>query len=64
MRILSAIKKAWGPRVTTVFPRQGHYARAADVSSYPAPDVTIERIGDLVGHDLPSLLAAASTDRR
>ena len=27
LRILTAVKKAWGTRVTTVFPRQGHYAR-------------------------------------
>jgi FMN phosphatase YigB (HAD superfamily) len=47
IRLLTAIKKVWGDRLTTVFPRQGHYAYAADVATYPAPDVTIERIGDL-----------------
>jgi hypothetical protein len=48
IRILTAVKKLWGPRLTTVFPRQGHYALdAALVSSCPAPDYTIERIGDL-----------------
>ena len=26
LRILTAVKNAWGNRVTTVFPRQGHYA--------------------------------------
>ena len=26
LRILSAVKKIWGERVTTVFPKQGHYA--------------------------------------
>ena len=26
VRILSAVKTYWGSRVTTVFPRQGHYA--------------------------------------
>ena len=26
LRILDAIKRVWGDRVTTVFPRQGHYA--------------------------------------
>jgi len=26
LRILDAVKKVWGSRVTTVFPRQGHYA--------------------------------------
>jgi FMN phosphatase YigB (HAD superfamily) len=59
IRILTAIKKAWGERVTTIFPRQGHYAHAPDVSSYPPADITIERIGDLVSHDLNALLSAA-----
>jgi len=58
VRILAAVKKAWGRRVTTVFPRQGHYAHAADIASYPPADITIERIGDLVGYDLATLLAA------
>lgn len=49
IRILSAIKKAWGDRVTTVFPRQGHYALDAEsVAKYPPADITIERIGDLI----------------
>ena len=56
VRILTAFKRVWGGRLTTVFPRQGHYASAADVAAYPAPDITIERIGDLAGYDLPALL--------
>jgi haloacid dehalogenase-like hydrolase len=59
VRILTAVKQRWGERVTTVFPRQGHYAHAADVASYPQPDITIERIGELVGYDLPALLSAS-----
>lgn len=52
VRILSAIKSAWGDRVTTVFPRQGHYALDAEqVAHYPAADITIERIGDLLEVD-------------
>jgi FMN phosphatase YigB (HAD superfamily) len=48
VRILAAIKKHWGDRVTTVFPCQGHYALdAAEVARYPKPDITIERIGEL-----------------
>ena len=54
-RILAAVKTAWGDRVTTVLPRQGQYANAADAALYPAPDVTIERIGDLLGCELPIL---------
>jgi len=63
VRILTAMKRVWGARLTTVFPKQGHYAFAADVASYPPPDVTIERIGALVEWDVPALLAAA-TQRR
>jgi len=48
VRILTAIKEAWGPRVTTVFVRQGHYALDAEtVASYPTPDVVVERIDGL-----------------
>jgi FMN phosphatase YigB (HAD superfamily) len=60
IRILTAIKKAWGARLTTVFPRQGHYAQAADVASYPKPDVTIDRIGELRRYSLAQLHAAAA----
>ena len=57
LRILTAIKTAWGERVTTVFPKQGHYALdPAEVAKYPAADVSIERIGDLLEYDLPSLV--------
>jgi len=53
VRILAAVKEVWGERVTTVFPRQGHYAYDAElVARYPAPDVTVERIGDLLDVDL------------
>ena len=53
-RILAAVKEAWGERVTTIFPRQGQYAR--DAKAYRPADVTVERIGDLLTHDLPELL--------
>jgi FMN phosphatase YigB (HAD superfamily) len=57
LRILDAVKKIWGSRVTTVFPRQGHYAHDPKaVSTYPAAEVSVERIGDLVGHDLANLV--------
>jgi hypothetical protein len=63
IRILTAVKQAWGERLTTVFPRQGHYAHAPDVASHPAPDLTIERICQLVDYDLPTLLGAARARR-
>jgi FMN phosphatase YigB (HAD superfamily) len=56
-RILTAVKTVWGDRVTTVLPRQGQYAHAADAASYPAADLTIERISDLLACDLPAVLA-------
>jgi FMN phosphatase YigB (HAD superfamily) len=59
IRILTAFKSQWGTRLTTVFPRQGHYAAAPDVQRYPPADVTIERIGQLVDYDLTRLLEAA-----
>lgn len=59
-RILAAVKKAWRDRVTTVLPRQGQFAMAADATSYrPAADLTVERISDLLDYDLPALLAGA-----
>lgn len=49
LRILTAAKAAWKERVTTAWPRQGHYAldRQAE-QRYPPPDVTLGRVTDLV----------------
>jgi FMN phosphatase YigB (HAD superfamily) len=56
LRILAAMKAIWGDRLTTVFPRQGHYALDPKaLATYPPADVTVERIGDLLGYDLPAL---------
>jgi FMN phosphatase YigB (HAD superfamily) len=50
LRILDAMKRQWGKRLTSVFVRQGHYALDAEiVRQYPAADRTVERIGDLPG---------------
>ena len=54
VRILAAMKKGWGDRLTTVFPRQGHYATAPDVAAYAVPDITVAAIGDLLDLDLPA----------
>ena len=65
LRILAAMKKIWGNRLTTVFPRQGHYALdPKNILAYPAADLTIERIGDLVECDLPALLGDARAGGR
>lgn len=56
LRILTAIKKIWGARVTTVFPRQGHYAfDEKEIAKYPAADLTIERIGTLLNFSVEQL---------
>jgi FMN phosphatase YigB (HAD superfamily) len=61
LRILTAVKRVWERRVTTVFPRQGHYARDPQaLATNPPADLTVERIGDLLAYDQTALLTAAS----
>jgi FMN phosphatase YigB (HAD superfamily) len=61
LRILTAVKKVWGSRLTTVFPRQGHYALDPKAeASYPPADITIERISDLLEFDLEALRVCAT----
>ncbi len=56
VRILAAVKEAWGSRVTTVFPRQGHYATNPDiVARFPPPDIALEGIGELLDVDASRL---------
>jgi hypothetical protein len=44
-------------RVTTIFVRQGRYARDPQMlSGYPPADITVERIGLLLSFDLETLL--------
>ena len=66
LRLLAAMKAVLGECLTTVFPRQGHYALdPANASLYPAADITVEHIGDLLGVDdsawLDRRVSAAST---
>jgi hypothetical protein len=64
LRILAAVKEPWGTRLTTVFPRQGHYAHDPQaLANYPPADIMLEQIGDLLGYDLPVLLAGGRQDR-
>jgi hypothetical protein len=56
VRILAAVKEAWGDLVTTVFPKQGHYAHDPDLlARYPAADVSVDRIGELLDLELEVL---------
>jgi FMN phosphatase YigB (HAD superfamily) len=49
--LLAAMKTVLKDKLTTVFVRQGHYAAAPESGSVaPSPDMTIERIGDLIDH--------------
>ncbi len=65
LRILAAMKEIWGDRLTTVFPRQGHDALDPEnVAAYPAADLTVERIADLVTCDLAPMLGATPAERR
>jgi FMN phosphatase YigB (HAD superfamily) len=62
VRILASIKDAWNSRVTTVFPRQGHYAMdEKEMAKYRPPDLTIEHIAALLDYDLSTLISAASS---
>jgi hypothetical protein len=58
LKLLNAVKEQWKDRVTTVFPKQGHYARdPKNLAAYPPADISVERIGDLLDFDLPRLLS-------
>ena len=47
-----AMKSTLRSKLTTVFVRQGHYTLAAGAACVdPAPDIVIERIGDLISHN-------------
>jgi FMN phosphatase YigB (HAD superfamily) len=59
LRILAALKKVWRERLTTVFPRQGHYAHdPAVLAAYPPADITVERIGDLLRIDVQEFMSS------
>jgi hypothetical protein len=49
LRLLQAIKDTWQDRVTTIFVKQGHYARDKKaIAQYRPADITIRRIGDML----------------
>jgi FMN phosphatase YigB (HAD superfamily) len=57
LRILTAVKQIWGKRVTTVFPKQGHYAfDSAILAGCPPADVELAKIGDLLNCNLAAFL--------
>ena len=51
--ILNAVKKVWGERVTTVFLRQGHYARDSQILAGCQPaDIQLDHVSDLSNYEL------------
>jgi FMN phosphatase YigB (HAD superfamily) len=57
LRILDAMKKIWGERLTTIFPQQGHYATDPKaLAQYPHGDIQLAHIGDLVNYDRTDLM--------
>jgi FMN phosphatase YigB (HAD superfamily) len=64
LRILDAVKKIWGQRVTTVFPKQGHYALDPDtLAEYPPANIELPRIGALIDCDLSAFLGNRAAPR-
>ena len=58
LRILTAMKQIWGPRLTTIFPRQGHYALdPRELAAWPPADITLSHIGELAECALPGGIA-------
>jgi hypothetical protein len=65
VRILAAMKRVLGERLTTVFPRQGHYASDLEqVAAYPPPDVTVEHIEKLLEFGLTDLLGGSRAPKK
>jgi hypothetical protein len=57
LHILASVKKIWGERVTTVFPKQGHYAFDPKIlAENPPADIELAKIGDLLNYDLATFL--------
>ncbi len=64
LRILDALKKIWGARVTTVWVRQGHYAHEAKhIAGYLPPDITVNHIAEAMQYDAAQFLAAARANQ-
>ena len=58
LRILASMKNSWGDKLTTVFPRQGHYALDPDnIAAYAPADISLEHIADLMDLDFSKMLA-------
>ncbi len=59
LSVLGSVKRSWNKRVTTVFPRQGHYANdPKTLKDLPPADIEIARIADLMQHDFGTIVPA------
>jgi len=59
LRILTAVKKTWGERVTTIFVRQGKFANdPAVLATFPPADISVEKIDELLKCDCQTLWTA------
>jgi FMN phosphatase YigB (HAD superfamily) len=57
LRILAAMKGAWGARLTTCFVRQGHYALdPRNLVDYGPADMALEAIGELAHYELDAFI--------
>ena len=57
LRILNAVKKVWGERVTTIFLRQDHYARDPQiVAGCPPADIQLDHLGELNNYALAAFV--------
>lgn len=57
--VLDSVKRSWGSTVTTIFPRQGHYANDPKIlKDLPPADIGIARIADLMQHDFGTAVPA------
>jgi FMN phosphatase YigB (HAD superfamily) len=65
LRILDSLRNQWQDRVTTVFPRQGHYAHdTAALAGFAPADVVVERIAELLEYDARDLLDGQADSAR
>jgi FMN phosphatase YigB (HAD superfamily) len=61
LRVLTTMKNEWRDHLTTVFPRQGHYARDPRLlAAYPSADLAVNRISDLITYERSAFLSAAT----
>ena len=65
LRILNAMKQVWGERVTSVFPRQGHYAHDPQIlADYPPADIQLDHLRDLTNYALTAFVTPVSETKR